>query len=245
MTSEQREAMGVDPMGIKIPKATPELQTKLDQVNALTDSAARAQFYADNPEVSDFYQQVNDYQRVKRSFLGLPQFDNYPEPSKEVQSYMDEYNALPKGNGPIGKTTGKPTSPARSAWIKANPDKFAAMNEQWSRQDIYKLQQEGSLAVYEGLDFTEEGIKSIQDLAKALGVSSGNYGANGYSSGSSRGYSLGGSAASDYMSIMKLLSGVVTDLPTAPKISQKATPPKLKFKQPFSGAKPKLRVQLK
>lgn len=234
------EGKATDAMGLKVPKATPDVQAKINQSSQLTDSAAKAQFYRDNPEVSDYFAEQNNYQRAKRSFLGLPQFDNYPTPSKEVQSIIDEYNKLPQGNGPIGKTTGKPTSPARSAWIKANPDKFAQMNEQWSRQDIYRLQEEGSLAVYEGLDFTEQGIKSIQDLAKALGVSTGSYGSNGYGYGKS-----GGSAAKDYMSIMKLLSGLDTKLPTAPTINQKISTPKLRFKQPFSGAKAKLRVQLK
>lgn len=161
-----------DAMGLKVPKATPEVQAKINESSALTDAAAKAQFYRDNPEVSDYFAEQNNYQRAKRDFLGLPQFDNYPTPTKEVQSFIDEYNALPSKNGPP-KKDGTPSSPARSAWIKANPDKFAQMNEQWSRQDIYRLQEEGSLAVYEGLDFTEQGIKSIQDLAKALGVSSG------------------------------------------------------------------------
>ena len=38
-------------MGIIIPKATPQLQTKLDQVSKITDKKQKAQYYADNPDI--------------------------------------------------------------------------------------------------------------------------------------------------------------------------------------------------
>ncbi|HRF69925.1 MAG TPA: hypothetical protein PKV66_00680, partial [Candidatus Pelethenecus sp.] len=153
-----------DAMGITIPKATPQLQTKLDQVSKITDKKQKAQYYADNPDITDYYKQTEDYQRTKRAFLGLPQFDRYPTASKEVQGYMDTYNALPKGNGPL-KKDGTPSSPARSAWIKSHPNEWAKMTEQWTKIDTFQLQEEGAKAVYEGIDMEQE------TLAKALGMS--------------------------------------------------------------------------
>jgi hypothetical protein len=222
---------GVDPKGITIPKADKTLQAKLDSLKTITDKAQRAAFYESNPEVTDFYKKVDDYQRVKRGFLGLPQFDRYPTPSPEVQKTMDAYNALPKGNGPP-KKDGTASSPNRSAWIKAHPKEFATLTDQWTKQDIYKLQEEGSLAVYEGLDFTEDGIKSITDIAKALGVSGG--GKGGYSS-----------ATSDYLGIAKLLGGIRTDIPEAPTITPASGKKLYRFQQPYSNSKkPQVKVKL-
>jgi hypothetical protein len=218
----------VDPKGITVPKADKNLQAKLDQIKGITDKAQRAQFYADNPDVNDFYGKVENYQRVKRDFLGLPQFDRYPTASPEVQKVMDTYNSLPKADGPA-KKDGTPSSPARSAWIKSHPKEWAALTDQWTKQDFYKLQEEGSLAVYEGLDFTPEGIKSIQDIAKALGVNGGGGYSNPYA---------------DYLGIAKLLGGIKTDFPNAPKITPASGKPLYKFRQPYSGKKSKLRVKL-
>lgn len=155
-----------DAMGITIPKATPQLQTKLDQVSKITDKKQKAQYYADNPDITDYYKQTEDYQRTKRAFLGLPQFDRYPTASKEVQGYMDTYNALPKGNGPL-KKDGTPSSPDRSAWIKSHPNEWAALTEQWAKQDIFNTQKEGAEAVYEGIDMEQD---TIDKLAGALGT---------------------------------------------------------------------------
>jgi hypothetical protein len=166
-------------MGMTIPKPKPETQAKMDQLKTSTPEQ-RAELYANNPDITQFYADQETYERAKRAFMGLPQFDRYPTPSPEVQAMQDEYNALPSKNGPP-KRDGTPSSPNRSAWIKANPDKWAQMTEQWTKQDIYNLQKEGAVAVYEGIDFTEDGIKSIQDIAKATGGSSGgfNFGTGG------------------------------------------------------------------
>ena len=161
-----------DAKGLTVPKASSGIQFKLDQIKGIKDKKQRAQFYEDNPEVNDFYRQVEDYQRVKRDFMGLPQFDRYPTPTPEVQKILDTYNALPSENGPP-KKDGTPSSPQRSAWIKAHPNEFAKMTDQWTKQDFFRLQQEGSLAVYEGLNFTEEGIKSLTDIAKSLELGQG------------------------------------------------------------------------
>ena len=192
LSQEKKKAGGVDPMGIAIPTASPELSSKLDKLKTLS-VAERSQYYADNPEITDFFSKQDDYERTKRAFMGLPQFDRYPKATPQVQSYIDEYNALPKGNGPL-KKDGTPSSPNRSAWIQANPDKWSAMSNQWTLQDIYKLQKEGALAVYEGIDFTEEGIKALTDIAKSLGLGQGG------------GFGFGGASKSQaYLEIMNAL----------------------------------------
>lgn len=173
----------LDPMGLKIPKANEALQKKLDTAKGLS-GADKAKYLSDNDDVTDFYSQLNAYQRSKREFLGLPQFDNYPQVSDELQASMDAYFSLDKSG--------------RKSWREAHPKTWQAMVEQWQKQDIYTLQQEGALAVYEGIDFTEKGIKSIEDLAQALGYSGGG-GSGGGSRGSRNRYTIGSSEISNML----------------------------------------------
>lgn len=166
LTEDAKKAGGIDPMGLTIPRATPEIQSKIDESVNLTGQE-KAQFYANNPEISQYFQAQNDYTRAKRAFMGLPQFDDYPTPPKEVQTYMDQYSALPKQNGPL-KKDGTPSSPDRSAWIQSHPNEWAMMTDQWNKQSIYNLQREGATAVYEGINMSDK------TLAK-LGISQQGY----------------------------------------------------------------------
>lgn len=141
---------GIDPMGMKIPKADEALQAKLDEYSKM-DGKTKHQYTVDNPEIADYFTAQNDYKRAKRAFLGLPQFDNYPKPSADVQKIMDAYNKLPKGNGPK-KRDGTNSSPDRSAWIKAHPKEWAAMQDAFDKIAAWNAADEGALAVYEGLN---------------------------------------------------------------------------------------------
>jgi len=217
LSEEKKKAGNVDPMGIAIPKATPELSSKLDKLKTLS-VAERSQYYADNPEITEFFAKQDDYERTKREFMGLPQFDKYPQATQQVQGYIDEYNKLPKGNGPL-KKDGTPSSPNRSAWIQANPDKWAAMSNQWTLQDIYKLQKEGALAVYEGIDFTEEGIKALTDIAKSLGLGQG----GGFGDGTSPEYKAAMAALQQSGITVKPLS-IVSAAPRRIKLKRVKVP---------------------
>lgn len=231
LSPEEREQAGYDPMGLKRVTPSPEMEQKLAALEQITDGAARAQFYEENPDVTEYFSDINSYQRAKREFLGLPQFDDYPQASEDVQSWMDEYNELPSKNGPL-KRDGTPSSPDRSAWIKANPDKWAQMTEYWTALDFYNLQKEGALAVYEGIDFTEDGLKSIQDISKYLdGQSGGGYG-SGY------GYGYGGGNYEPYLNIDALLRNVGATGTAPPKIDTTPNAPKLRFKPAYSKSKP-------
>jgi hypothetical protein len=215
-----------DPMGLTIPQASKELQTKIDRLKTL-NGEAKAQFYADNPDVTEYYQKTENYQRAKRSFLGLPQFDRYPKASPEVQQWMNEFNALPKNNGKL-KKDGTLSSPARSAWIKANQDKWNQMTAFWSSLDTYKLQEAGAKAVYEGIDFTEDDLKSIQDLAKSMGMSTGQFSSQFFDK-------------ETQINLAKLLSGDKSYEP--PSVNTKRKVQKVRYKIPKSIRK-KTKVKL-
>jgi adenylate kinase family enzyme len=175
LTPEKQKEMGIDPKGITIPQATPELQAKMDS-SAKMDSKTKRQFYVDNPDVSDFLAQQGAYQRIKRDYMGLPQFDEYPKPDDATQKVMDEYNKLPKGNGPP-KRDGTPSSPNRSAWIKSHPNEWAAMSGAFDKIAAWTAAEEGSLAVYEGLN--AEGELDGTPLTDNGGGGGGSFGFGG------------------------------------------------------------------
>jgi len=125
---------------------------------------------AKDPELSNLYTKdwFVEYQNKKTAYYDyvakqaaasgkpLGGSDNpYPTTPANVQQDMDYYNGLPKGTG------------ARSGWIKANPDKWAAMQAQFAAVDNWQNEQRKK----RGLDATEG----------AAGQ------ANGYNTGSSSG----------------------------------------------------------
>lgn len=147
----------------KPPTQTSALKSKLGQLDSLEDASQRAEFLANNSDVSDYFSAQTDYTRKKRELLGLPQFDKYPQPTGSLKQKLDLYNTLPKNDGPKG---GNKT---RGLYLKANPD----ITDYFSKTAQYNLQTDAQLAQFEGEDFTSKGIKSIKSLASALGEAGG------------------------------------------------------------------------
>jgi hypothetical protein len=152
-----------DPSGI--PRVTPNdtVSQKLKALDQLTDPAQRAAFYKQNPDVTDYYGQLEDYNRAKRAFLGLPQLDKFPDAPPEVAAKQDAY---------FGMTDKK----ARSAYIKANPD----LADYWNKKNQYQLANAGATARFEGQDFTDKDYKTISSLAAATRAKTAS-GSNGIS----------------------------------------------------------------
>ena len=172
---------GLDPMGVKIVQATPDVQKKLETVKAMTDPAERGQYYADNPEITKYFKDLGNYNNTKRAFLGLPLRDPYPEPTAEVKKLLDQFNTLPKGDGPKGGNK------SRYLFVQAHPE----VADYWTNKAAYDLAEAGELAVFEGFGFGEEDIKDMATIARAAGGSSS-------SGGSSGPRTYGSSNASDY-----------------------------------------------
>jgi hypothetical protein len=214
-----------DPMGQVIPKASKELEAKINNSKGLEGKDA-AKFYEDNPDVTDFYSQLETYQRAKRAFLGLPQFDRYPTPSPEVKNLMDSYNALPKNNGPL-KKDGTASSPARSAWIKSHPNEWAALTDHWNKTTLFNLQKDAATAVYEGIEMDQKNIDKITG-----GSGQGGYG--GYSK-------FGFGDKPTQINLAKLLSGDKSY--DAPSVNTKRKVQKVRYKVPKSIRK-KTKVKL-
>lgn len=242
--AEIKSNVGKDWLGVTVPKMTPEvktLQAQYDELKKGEDAGARFQFMKDNPDLQQYYDDKNEYDRFKRTAMRLPLLDEYPKASPKVQSIQDEYNAIPKGNGPVSKYTGQPTSPDRSAWFKANPEKAALLTEQWYKQNLFDLQGAAALATYEGESLDEDAFSDMKKITEYRDKLDGGTGSSGYSGYSKFGYSKSskkgsksGSSGSDTAEkpartyAAQLLSGLPTDFTKTPNID--TTPKKVKFK---------------
>lgn len=232
-----------DYLGVTVPKASKDVAAKLDAMKAL-DPAGRAQLINENDDVQEFLNQNENYQRFKREIMGLPQLDRYPKASPEVQILLDEYNGLPKGNGPISRFTGKATSPDRSAWIKANPEKWAKITEQWYKQNIYTLQGDAGMARFEGETLDESALENIQRIADFAG---GGQSGGGFARFGGGGGRAGGGAketAGERIGISTLLGGIQPEqikLPTIITPAQQRA--RFKVKLPSSSKPRRIRLQ--
>lgn len=182
---------------IAYPEPSGQVASLQDAYYQLTDSKARAQMMENNPELADQFAKEEQYARAVRAAKNLPQYDKYPQATPQVQKLIDEYSALPSK-----ESGGK--SRIRSAWIKSHPKEWALMSDQFSKQAQYNLQQDASLASFEGRDLTEKGIKAISSLARDLGMSTGGGYGGGYSGGG------GSSSSNPYQYAVSLKAGKVS-----------------------------------
>lgn len=156
-----------NPDAIAKTKELPEPQPpqNANEYFSLTDPKQKAQYLADHPEITDYFNAHDQFIRTGRAKQGLPQYDKYPVSDPATQKLMDVYNSLPKG-----EANGK--SRIRSAWIKSHPKEWDQITAQFSKQAQYSLEQDAQQAAYQGTDFTDKGIKDIKSLAQDLGLSS-------------------------------------------------------------------------
>ena len=155
--AEDDKDADIVPSGVKYPELNDASQAKLDVLNTLDDEK-RAEYIRDNPDVQtaldSFSQYTND---VRRSLL-QPELKPYPKASPEVQGWMDEYNSLPKGDGPKGGNA------TRSAWIKANPNKYAAMQTAFMNSAVWTLANNAGKARFKGEELNEKALGAAHSL---------------------------------------------------------------------------------
>lgn len=160
------------------PEPSAEVKNLQNAYYQLEDSAMKRDFLKNNPELTDQMAKEEQYSRAVRAAKMLPQYDKYPEPSPEVQKLIDEYTSQGPPSSPDRKAK------ERSAWIKANPDKWAVISEQFGKQSLWNLEMDAQMAAFEGEDLTDKGVKAIKSIAKSLdGGGSGGYGKGGSGDG--------------------------------------------------------------
>jgi len=202
----------VDPSGIPKPEISDVVSNKLEAASKITDKTAKAKFYDQNKDVSDYLAQNEEYNRAKRAFLGLPQLDRFPGDPK-LDKVEDGYFALTdKG--------------ARKAYMKAHPE----LSDYWLEKNLWQLNEAGARARYEGEELDADALKDIKSIARSLG------GGGGYGSG---GGGKDKTAGDPYKYALDLNAGGkvvkpnvrVADIPK-PKVAKKGTSkPKVTLKK--------------
>jgi hypothetical protein len=153
-----------DPNGIPRPEVTPEIEQMFDVSAQITDPAMKAEFYKQNPKLTDYLEQNEQYNRAKRAFLGLPQLDRFPA-DPAMKALEEKYFALDKAS--------------RKAFMLANP----GLSDYWLEKNLWQLNEAGARARFEGEELDEDTVKDIMSIARSLGAGGG-YGSGGGGSGS-------------------------------------------------------------
>ena len=151
---------GKSPNGIPKPEASEDVQRMFDVAGQITDPAMKAQFYKENPELTEYLEQNEQYNRAKRAYLGLPQLDRFPN-NPQMKALEEQYFAIE------GKA-------ARKAFMAANP----GLSDYWLEKNLWQLNEAGARARFEGETLDEDAVKDIQSIARSLG-SKGGYGGGG------------------------------------------------------------------
>jgi hypothetical protein len=150
----------------------------------------------------------------------------YPTPSARLQTVFDEYNALPKNDGPRGG------SKTRRDWIVNNPDKWESMQQQYALVDKwtnFKRQEVGLEPL------PEDQYLAMKDKDSFSSGSGG--GKFGYGSGK------GSSEKNQRQYLSQLLSGVTAG-GKAPTIDTKPSRAKIKVKTPSGKGRRFKRIKL-
>lgn len=152
----------------------------------ITDSAQRAKFLQDHPEVQTQLDAQVDYNNKMREAQGYSALDKFPTASPDVQKIINEYNSVPKGGGKKGGNL------YRSQWITSHPDQYKAMSDYYTQASLYGLQKEAGQAQFADSGASQKLLKDAYNLGKydIVKNADGTYSlGSSYSSGGSGGYS--------------------------------------------------------
>lgn len=172
----KKEAAELKALGVKKPESNDALSKKFRVLEGIEDAADRAQFYDDNPDLTDYLSDLEEYNRAKRAYLNLPQLDRYPT-NPTLEKLQKTYFDLPKSE--------------RKTFIKANP----ALAQFWADKNVYKLQEAAARARYETEDWSGDDLDNLMKVAKNISYN-GYQATDGFYGGSGGGYGSGGSGRS-------------------------------------------------
>lgn len=155
------------PTGSKLPQAPiadKNTQSLLDQYGKLP-SDQKSAFITSNPSVSDYFAANDQYERIKRGMMGLPQFDAYPKPDANLQKKLDVYNSLPKHDGKKGGNA------SRYAFIQANPE----ISDYFNKASEYGLIKDAQIAIFEGEELSDKSQSKLGGGSSSSSSSSSSY----------------------------------------------------------------------
>ena len=127
-------------------------QAKIDQLGMMTDAAQRTAFIKANPDIGVAFNDIANQANQLRAAKGEYQLKGYPTASQHVQQILNSMlPSGPKGNGA-----------ANAKLINANPDVQNFLADVAS----YGLNQAAARDRYQGQDYTQAGLKDINEFGK-------------------------------------------------------------------------------
>lgn len=144
---------------VQSPQFDTQTQADLTTAGTLTGSD-KSQFITAHPNVSAAYDAIAKYTNDRRVAQGNAPFKLYPNADPATQAALNTYQSLPKGNGSQGG------SPDRAAWIKANPDAYAKMQDYLTSVSEYELANSAGSDKYQGATPSQAELKSASSLGK-------------------------------------------------------------------------------
>lgn len=176
---------------VEYPSPTTDVVANQKTFFGITDSAERAKFLINHPEVQTQLDKQVEYNNKMREAQGYSALDTFPSAAPGVQKVIDTYNALPKNDGPKGG------SKTRSLWIQAHPKEYASMTQYFTQASLYSLEKDAGQAQFKDTGFSQKGLKDIYNLGQYdVSKTTDANGNTFYALGS--GSSSGGSGSSSY-----------------------------------------------
>lgn len=187
---------------IEYPSPSKDVAAKQEKFFNISDSAERAKYLQDNPDIQTQLDKQAEYNNKLREATGYSALDTFPTAPKGLQKIIDQYNALPKHDGPKGGNA------TRSAWIRSHPQEFANMTKYFTSASLYGLDKEAAQAQFKDTEMSQKGLKDLYNLGQydVVKNADGTYALGSGGSSSSSPYSkYGGSAGPDYKGVHALL----------------------------------------
>lgn len=137
-----------------------------DQVNGELSTASglsgseKAQYINAHPDLQTAYDSLSQYTNDKRVSEGNAPFKLFPKADPDTQNLLNTFFGLPKGDGPKGGNA------SESAWIKANPDAYAKVQNYLANVSEYDLANSAGQDKYQGATPSQQELKSAYSLGK-------------------------------------------------------------------------------
>jgi hypothetical protein len=146
-------------MRVQLPQIDDQTSADMKTAQGLSGKEKIA-FIASHPNVQDAYDKIFKYTNDKRNAQGYDSFKAFPKADPETQSLLNNFFALPKGDGPKGGNA------TEAKWIKEHPNEYAKIQNYLAGVSEYELANSAGADKYAGSSPSQQMLKSAYSLGK-------------------------------------------------------------------------------
>lgn len=142
-------------LDITYPQASSQVQSLMNQYNAITDTTQKTQFLEAHPEVVKQWNAQTQYTNDFLKEMGYSAIKGYPEASDKLQSFINQYSSADKT--------------AKSGLRNTNPDMYKNMIAYFDSVNLYTIGKQAGVSALQGQpDYTSKEAKAISSLAQDI-----------------------------------------------------------------------------